>query len=75
MGRNDIRVSAIRKATFGIEVREPICKSLEKTLSDASSSISTITQGNDRRISHASVTEIPNETEYVMLVLTRADGS
>lgn len=75
MGRNDIRVDAIRKATFGKEVREPICKSLEKTLSDATSNIATITQGNDKRISHASVTAIPNETEYVMLVLERANGS
>lgn len=75
MGRNDFRISVIRRATFGKEVREPICQSLEKTLSDATEELNYAVASNASRINDVSISDIPNETDYVMVTFQRANGT
>lgn len=75
MGRNDHRVAAIREATFGREVREPICRSIEKTQSTTSATLSQLVDTFGYRIQEASTTPVPEREGYFTLTLTRANGS
>lgn len=76
MGRNTIRIAAIRRAIFGRETREPICKSLEKTQEVSNAILDGVVAEYDYRVVDAETAPIPNEDEqYKMLVLTRANGT
>lgn len=75
MGRNDRRVAAIRVAVFGKEVREPIVKSLVKTLDISNGKLDDMVVKHNNRIKEATIEAIPEQENYYTLVLTRANGT
>ena len=71
---NQRRADAIRSATYGQEVREPIARALEVNRDRLSSKVSEIDAKHKKRVTGVSTSEIAGKAGYYTLSFTRANG-
>ena len=72
---NERRVEQIRAATFGIQVRDPIVKSINRKLKVAGEEMDVAEADHGRRIYQVSTEPISGRPNYYTIGFTRADQS